>query len=268
MRPPQRSAGPPRAARQNSTDTKRKRPAGPPGLAPRRHVSEPVVITVPKDSDLAKLILSGREAMPLKLVVRASRSFSGDDFATLRHGDLKAALLTSLNSVMEREGRPLLRPESIRVKLRPSGRDASGACNSMSYALGIACGQEDAILLRTHVDTACGGALPLDLGRSQPAHAMPYDGDDPADCAFHLDISTDPFGCLGPEAALSILQHQGLNVISVTELTALDSPAEPDAVSLRCQNTNSVGRHPVEGDTLAHIAGNWLRPAAVAGDRQ
>ena len=235
----------------------------------QRHVNnEPLVITVPKDHAVARMIRDGREALPLKLAVRATRSFSGEDFATLSHADLRLSLLGSLNSVMERNGRPLLRTESVRLKVRPCGRDASGAPTAMYYALGVACSKEDAGLLRTHVEAACGGALPLDLGRSGPAHAMLYDGDDPTQSSFHLDLSTDPFGNVGPEVALSLLQLQGLDVASVTELTAMDVPAESNMASRQYRVTTSVGRCPVEGDPDAHVARNWPRPAAVAGDRQ
>ena len=226
-------------------------------------------MTAPKDSLLARLLLTGRETLPIRFALRASRSYTGDDFADLRQADLKSALLNTVNGILERTGRPLLRLDAVRLKLRPCGRDASGVMGTTYYALGLACSQEDADLLREQVEIAWGGALPLNLRRSGPAHAMLYEGDDPADCSYHLDLSSDPFGKLGPEAAHALLHLQGVKVASVTELVTVDGPQQdPNTTPPELRVLHSIGRAPVEGDSIAQIARNWPRPAAVAGDRR
>ena len=225
-------------------------------------------MTAPKDSLLARLLLTGRETLPIRFALRASRSYTGDDFADLRQADLKSALLNTVNGILERR-RPLLRLDAVRLKLRPCGRDASGVMGTTYYALGLACSQEDADLLREQVEIAWGGALPLNLRRSGPAHAMLYEGDDPADCSYHLDLSSDPFGKLGPEAAHALLHLQGVKVASVTELVTVDGPQQdPNTTPPELRVLHSIGRAPVEGDSIAQIARNWPRPAAVAGDRR
>ena len=215
------------------------------------------------------MILDGREALPLKFSLRASRAFSGKDFSSLGMPTLRQALLDTLNSIMESSGRSPLRPESIRTKFRPCGRDASGVLHTMDYALGVGCSKEEASFLRHHVETTWGGALPLDLGRTAHALAMIYDGDDPLRGPYYLDITADAFGNVGPATALELLKLKGLKVSSVTEMACADGLLDPIASAPYHYNTIcSVGPAPVKGDLGTHLVDRWPRPAAVSGEKR
>ena len=215
------------------------------------------------------MILDGREALPLKFSLRASHAFSEEDFSSLDVPALRQALLATLNSIMERSGRPLLRPESIRAKFRPCGRDASGVLHTMYYALGVGCSKEEAGFLRHHVEATWGGALPLDLGRSAHALAMIYEGDDPLRGPYYLDITADAFGNMGPATALELLKLKGLKVSAVTEVACADGLLDPIASAPHHYNTIcSVGPAPVEGDLGTHLVDRWPRPAAVSGEKR
>ena len=215
------------------------------------------------------MILDGREALPLKFSLRASHAFSGEDFSSLDVPALRQALLATLNSIMERSGRPLLRPESIQAKFRPCGRDASGVLHTMYYALGVGCSKEEAGFLRHHVEATWGGALPLDLGRSAHALAMIYEGDDPLRGPYYLDITADAFGNMGPATALELLKLKGLKVSAVTEMACADGLLDPIASAPHHYNTIcSVGPAPVEGDLGTHLVDRWPRPAAVSGEKR
>ena len=232
---------------------------------------EPVIFTVAKGSPLAAMFLAGREALPLKFAIRANRAFSGEDFGSFPLAELRSAFLSSLNNVMEKGGFPLLHPDAVKVKIRPCGRDASGAVQTIYYALGVACTEEVAGFVRHHVETG-GAGLPMDLGRSAPAHAMLYDGDNPADAQYHVDITADSFGKVGPELAKSMLEVQGFSVASVTEMAVSDSAGDRPldyTAPVQYKVSRSVGRVPVVADQAAdHVINRWARPATAFGDRR
>ena len=259
--PPNASRGP--ASKRSSCTA-----SGPARDRRRTGQIEPVIFNVPRDSELAAMLLAGRETLPLKFALRANRAHSGEDFASLTQGELRSAFLTSLNGVLESAGRPLLTLDSTRYKIRPCMPDASGSVHTVFYALGVACSQDVADFLRQQVE-ASGAGIALDLGRSAPAHAMLYDGDYPADCQYHIDITADSFGKVGPEVALSMLKLQGFNVASVTEVACHavgDGPLDFSG-PVKYKSALSVGRAPMASNQ-DHVVNRWSRPATALGDRR
>jgi hypothetical protein len=136
--PPSKATQPPK--RKATTTTRRQHQSAP----------EPLLIKIPRDDPLTQLILGGSSALPLTFALRASRSLSGPDFDSLQPGEHKQAVLLSINSILSAAGRQPLAGHTARYKRRPcGGRDpATGTCNGVMHAVGVACSKEEAEFLR------------------------------------------------------------------------------------------------------------------------
>ena len=177
-------------------------------MAPARVQTGPMQLRPAPDSVLHRLVNSRTQATyGLRLSVRATKNFSGEDYSKLTL-EIKQAVAQQINEVAAAANLATkITPSALALKLVYSQYVESNP-QAVTYCIGVPGDELLQNVVQRHMEQF--GGLAIDLGREQPALAMPFTGSDALSTGWYfVEVTADVFQDISADTVAALLQWQG-----------------------------------------------------------